>query len=188
MSNFLGAVPALVGVVIGVVATGWAEGRRWKRGQVVRWDERRVDAYAEYAKAIKKIHKTAIELVEPHWAYNPTAAIKREVELDKLVQAEAHRTECWESVLLLADESTAHAALRWHNAVAREAVFARDRPNDAQSDDWIALVRSADETRDLFYDAARKSVSVGGGSVAVARLMPAANRSWSDRREQPADL
>jgi len=56
MSNLLGAIPALIGVVVGVAATGWADRVRWKRGQAVRWDERRVDVYAEYARAIKRIH------------------------------------------------------------------------------------------------------------------------------------
>jgi len=187
MSNFLAAIPALIGVAVGVVGAGWYESRRWKRDQGIRWDERRVDAYAEYARAIKKIHITALQLVDRRLADTLATPMKREAGLDRLAQAEAHRTECWELVLLLADEPTAHAALQWHNAVAFEAEFARDRPNDAESDDWIALVRSADEARDLFYEAARKSVNVGGGSVAIARLLPAADRSWANRHEQPTD-
>jgi len=80
MSNFLGAIPALTGVVVGVVAAGWAEWVRWRRGQAVRWDERRVDAYAEYARAIKKIHMTALGIVDPHLA-NQAEPINREAGL-----------------------------------------------------------------------------------------------------------
>jgi hypothetical protein len=191
MSNFLGPLAALIGVVVGVVTTGWADRASWKRGQVVRWDERRVDAYAEYAKAIKKMHITALRLVDPRLAGdNPAEPINRKVGLETLAQAEVHRGECWELILLLGDQATAHAGLGWHTLVSNEAKFARSRPDDAESDDWIALVRSADQARDHFYDAARKSVNVGGGSVAIAQLLPAAERTRTDGEQPtvPADL
>ena len=187
MSSFLAAIPALVGVVVGIVATSWADRARWKRGQAVRWDERRVDAYAEYAKAIKRIHITALRIVRPDRADNLTKPIARETALEMLTQAEARRTEAWELILLLADQATAHAALQWHFVVRRVAEFARSRPDDAESDDWKTLVRSADQARDLFYEAARNSVDVGGGSVAVAKLMQPAAPTRAES-EQPADL
>ncbi len=187
MSNFLGAIPALIGVVVGVGAAGWADRVRWKRGQTVRWDERRVDTYAEYARVIKKIHMTTLGIVDPRMADNPAKPINREAGLEMIAQAEAHRAEAWETILLLADQATAHAALRWHNVVKGEAEFARSRPNDAESDDWIAAVRSVDEARDRFYEAADKSVNVGGGSVAIAQLLLSAERTRADRG-QTADL
>jgi hypothetical protein len=187
MSNFLSAIPALIGVVIGVLAAGWADRTRWKRSQTVRWDERRVDAYAEYAKVIKRTHMIALGIVDPGLADNLPERINREAGFELLTQAEGRRTEAWEAVLLLADQATAYAALQWHNIVKKEASFARRRPKDAESDDWIALVQSADEARDRFYEAARKSVSVGGGSVAIAQLLPAADRAQVNRG-QLADL
>jgi len=112
MSNLLGAIPALIGVVVGVAATGWADRVRWKRGQAVRWDERRVDVYAEYARAIKRIHMTALRMVSPHMADDRARRINHEDGLAMLAQADAHRTEAWEAVLLLADQETTHAAFR----------------------------------------------------------------------------
>jgi hypothetical protein len=190
MSNFLGAIPALIGVVVGVAAAGWTDMVRWKRSQVVRWDERRVDAYAEYARANKKMHLSALKVVDPHRIDNLAKPINRKAGLETLAQHEALRSEAWEKILLLADQATAHAALRWHNIVASEAKFARSRPDDAKSDDWIALVRSSDQARDHFYEAARKSVNVGGGSVAIAQLLPAAEQTQADSGQPavPADL
>jgi hypothetical protein len=176
MSNFLGAIPALIGVVVGVAATGWADMIRWKRGQAVRWDERRVDAYAEYARAIKRIHMTALGMVSPHVAKR----INREDGLAMLAQAAAYRTEAWEGVLLLGDQETTHAAFRWQNVVEAEADFARNRTNDGESDDWKAAVRRADQARDSFYVAARKSVNVGGGSVAMAELLRSVGRTEAE--------
>jgi len=182
MNTLLAAIPALIGVVVGIVATSWADKAHWQRNQSVRWDERRVDAYAEYARAIKGIHITALRIVRPDRPENLTKPVNHEAAIETLTQAEARRTEAWELMLLLSDEVTVHAALRWHNAVRREAEFARSRPQDAESDDWIALVRSVDQARDLFYDAARNSVSVGGGSAAVAELMQTANKTGGDSK------
>ena len=181
MSNFLAAIPALIGVVVGVAATGWADMIRWKRGQAVRWDERRVDAYAEYARAIKRIHMTALGMVSPHRAEQ----INPDDGLAMLAQADADRTEAWEGVLLLGDRETTHAAFRWQNMVEAEAEFARSRPDDGESDEWIAAVRSADQARDSFYAAARKSVNVRGGSVAIAQLLRSAGRTGAE--SQAAD-
>ncbi|MGH3401284.1 MAG: hypothetical protein ACRDRJ_02015 [Streptosporangiaceae bacterium] len=187
MSNFLGAIPALIGVVVGIVATSWAERARWKRGQTIRWDERRVDAYAEYARAVKRIHITALRIVRPDRAENLTSAIDRQAALEILTQAEAQRTEAWELILLLADKATAHAALRWHTVVRREAEFARSHPGDAESNDWVVLVRSVDRARDLFYEAARNSVDVGGGSVEMTELLRSVSPTRADS-ERPTDL
>jgi hypothetical protein len=182
MSNFIGAIPALIGVVVGVAATGWADRVRWKRGQTVRWDERRVDAYAEYARAIKRIHMTTLRMVSSRLT-DRAEKINREDGLAMLAQADAHRTEAWESVLLLADQETTYAAFRWQNIVAGEVEFARSRPNDGESDDWKAAVRNADEARDSFYAAARKSVNVGGGSVAIAQLLLSAGPGAGRRQD-----
>jgi hypothetical protein len=140
------------------------------------------------------MHMTALRLVDPRLAGDdPAEPINRETGLETLAQAEAHRGECWELILLLADQATTHAALRWQNLVSKEATFARSCVDDVRSADWIATVRDADEARDAFYEAARKSVNVGGGSVAIAQLLPGAERARADGGETavptvPADL
>ena len=59
MSNATSQALALIGVVIGIVgtivATTVTDRSRWKRQtMMIRWDERRLDAYVQYAKSIKK--------------------------------------------------------------------------------------------------------------------------------------
>ncbi|WP_433185638.1 hypothetical protein [Actinoallomurus sp. CA-150999] len=184
MSSFLSAIPALIGVVIGVIATGWVERTHWRRSQAIRWDERRIDAYVEYAKAIKKIHMTVLAMVEPSLVHNLAEPINREAGLEMIAQAEAHRAEAWETMLLLADQPTAYAALRWHDVVKIEAEFVRSRPNDAGSDDWIAAVRNANEARDHFYEAARKSVNVTGGQMTSTITQLLATEQARQDREQ----
>lgn len=171
MSNFLSAIPALVGVIVGVVATSWTDRMHWKRSQAIRWDERRIDAYVEYANTIKKIHMTVLSMVEPRLVHSLAEPVDRETGLEIIAKAEARRADAWEKMLLLADESTAHAALRWRDMVRTETEFIRNRPDDVESDDWTATVENVNEARDRFYEAARKSVNVPGGSV-ISTLAP----------------
>jgi hypothetical protein len=167
---FLQSIPALLGVVIGIAATSWSDRSHWERNQAVRWDEQRIQAYADYAKAIKRIHMIALRIVRLDRDDNITIPIHLDAAIELITEAEAQRTEAWELMLLLSDQETAYAALKWHTAVRREAEFARRHPDSAGSNDWTALVQNVDQARDFFYKAARNSVNVGGGSVEVAEL------------------
>jgi hypothetical protein len=66
MDTFLGQLPALVGVLVGALAsylvTVATERRRWRRSMDTRWDERRVVAYAEYATAVKAMFDLVLRL------------------------------------------------------------------------------------------------------------------------------
>lgn len=93
MSNFLSAIPALIGVVVGVIATGWTDRIHWRRSQAIRWDERRIDAYVEYALIIKKIHMTILAMVGPPHVYNLAESINRKTGLEIIAQAEVRRSE-----------------------------------------------------------------------------------------------
>lgn len=165
MTNFLSAVPALIGVLVGVIAAGWNDRIRWRRSQEIRWDERRIEAYMEYARTIKKIHLTALAMVDPSSAHNVTEPIDHETGIEMIAQAEAERATAWEPMLLLADQPTADAALRWRSKVKIETDFVRSRPNDVGSDGWVAIVRNVDDARDRYYEVARRSIRVVGGTV-----------------------
>lgn len=178
MDSFLGQLPALIGVVIGVLgtilATTLTDMARWKRDQSVRWDERRLDAYVEYSRAIKEIHALALGLTAARMSANLAQPISRDAGLEMLTQAEDHRTKVWETVLLLGDAATVDAARQWRGAVWRLTEFARDLTDDDESAEWLVAVRKADEARDSFYAVARKSVKVRGGSVAQAPWLQSA--------------
>lgn len=191
MGNLLSAIPALIGVLVGVVATGWTDRIRWRRSQEIRWDERRIDTYLEFARTIKKMHMTVLAIVDPPHVHNLAEPIDREIGLEMIAQAEVDRAEAWEAMLLLADQSTARAALRWRNMVKIEAEFVRSRADDVGSVDWVAAVKDVDETRDRFYEAARKSVNVPGVSMisTLAQLLATdSGRRDSEQAEQPARL
>jgi hypothetical protein len=60
MSGIGQQLPALIGVVIGALASYLAgaatERARWRRERSSRWDEKRAQAYAEYGYAIKNVY------------------------------------------------------------------------------------------------------------------------------------
>ena len=59
MTVLLQQLPTLVGVIVGAIATilttSLGDRTRWKRSQAVRWDQRRLEAYAQYAETIKHL-------------------------------------------------------------------------------------------------------------------------------------
>ncbi|QGN50824.1 hypothetical protein GKC29_17400 [Micromonospora sp. WMMC415] len=167
METVVTQLPALIGVVVGTVgtmiATTVAERARWRRSQTVRWDERRLDAYADFTRAVKEIHLLALGMLSAHRPGARTPVLDRDEGLARLAEADVRHTLTWEAVLLLGDEATVRAASAWRHAVRDLEQAARALPDPP--DDLAALVRQADETRDGFYRAARGSLGVRGGAV-----------------------
>ncbi|MEJ3742278.1 hypothetical protein WEI85_03130 [Actinomycetes bacterium KLBMP 9797] len=164
MSTFLDQLPTLIGVVIGtlgtILATSVSERAKWTRTQSVRWDDRRIDAYATYARTLKEVHLLAMRLT------SPTRSSDRDIDVPLLIQAEAECSKAWEGVLLLGDAATVTAGREWRNAAARVVSAAHGRAGDGFDRD--AAVQRIDEARDAFYLAARASLAVGGGAVSQA--------------------
>jgi hypothetical protein len=171
-------LPALVGVLIGtlgtILATQLRDRAQWRRGQSIRWDDRRLDAYAEYARALKEVHLLSTRLTAHSRPSSQSHPIDREAGLKLLAEADAERTKAWERVLLLGDAATVAAAREWRDVVLQLELSARGRAR--KGFEWIPAVRRADEGRDRFYEAARTSLAVDGGSVAQA--------PWLGQRQQ----
>jgi hypothetical protein len=66
VDDLLKQLPALLGVVVG--ATGSylfsdiAERSRWRRQQMVRWDDKRYEAYVSYSHAVKRMVSLAARI------------------------------------------------------------------------------------------------------------------------------
>ncbi|MBX7267500.1 hypothetical protein KIF24_16670 [Micromonospora sp. Llam7] len=164
MGSLVGQLPALVGVLVGtigtIVATSLADRSRWRRSQTVRWDERRLDAYAEFARALKEVHTIASRLIGGY--------LDRDEELAALAEADFRHTLAWENVLLLGDGPTVTAGRAWRDVVWEIERLAR---NGSDRTELPGLLHRANEARDGFYGAARGGLGVGGGSVAQAALL-----------------
>ncbi|WP_243709553.1 hypothetical protein [Micromonospora sp. 15K316] len=174
MGGVVAQLPALLGVLIGtigtIVATTIADRTRWKRSQSVRWDDRRLDAYVDFAQVLKEIHAIAVRMLANTRPDSGGHRIDQQEGLTRLADADVRHTLAWESVLLLGDAPTVAAAHGW-----RDAVWAIERAARglAGQDDVGDLLQRANEARDHFYRAARGGLGVGGGSVAQAMLLSA---------------
>ncbi|SCL46023.1 hypothetical protein GA0070606_0906 [Micromonospora citrea] len=172
MGSVVAQLPALIGVLIGtvgtIVATSVADRARWKRNQSVRWDDRRLDAYVEFARVIKEIHAVAVRMLADERPHSRGHRMNREEGLAQLADADVRRTLTWESLLLLGDAATVSAARDWRDAVWEIERVARGL---RQGDDPAGMLQRANEARDLFYRAARGGLGVRGGSVAQAKAL-----------------
>jgi hypothetical protein len=171
VNAFLDQLPALIGVAVGtlgtILATSVSDRSKWTRAQAVRWDERRVDAYATFARAVKEMHLVAMRLTR--------SAATDPADLHELNEADNECSKAWEGVLLLGDAGTVDAAREWRESVYQLVSAARGRAS-ADFDRDTALHR-ADEGRDRFYAAARTSLAVGGAVAQAPWLIQRRRRT-----------
>jgi hypothetical protein len=163
-------LPAIIGVIVGtagtIAATGFSDLTRWRRQLHTRWDEKRLEAYAEYANAIKELYAYALRLSAAKLVGSRLHPIDREEGLAKLADGDLRRTKAWESVLLLGDAETVNAAREWRDAVYQIELAARDLSD--MSIDLEAAVVEVNGRRDDFYRATRASLGVRAGAVTQA--------------------
>ncbi|MFF4940724.1 hypothetical protein [Micromonospora sp. NPDC000729] len=168
MDAFVSQLPALLGVVVGALATGLATflstRSQWKRGQTVRWDERRLEAYSEFAQVLKEIQVVSLKVLAAASGDKYRSGLDTSAALPRLAEADIRHTLVWENLLLLGEATTVAAAQDWREAVWRLEHLAR---GVAESFEPLPeLIEEANTRRDRFYHAARRSLGVSGGSVA----------------------
>ncbi len=157
-------LPALIGVLIGALAsflvTRTNDQTRWRRRHAARWDQRRLEAYVDYGRAVKPMIHVA-SAVAGHRGFYPTMPpMSLEEARDRFVLANEARAEKWEMVLLLGDPATIAAARAWHKAVWRMwHVAGRDTTTQ---EDWDEVFLNSGRARHEFYEEARRDLGVGG--------------------------
>ena len=173
----MNALLPLIGVVIGAMASyvagTAAERRRWRRESQVRWDTKRLDAYAVYANAVKAFILIANRISAARGIGSTAQPIAIEEGLEQLAQAEAERGSAWEHVLLLGDPDTIAAARRWHEGAWCLEHFARGIKDDLQ--EWNQAMTEASQARHNFYACARIDLGITGtppASVWPRRPLP----------------
>jgi len=163
-------LPALLGVVVGVIAT-WvatsaAERARWRRDQSVRWDEKRLAAYTEYSHAVKQLISAATRLAEQRRGAGtgaPPADVRAALAAGEaaLATAEDERTVKWESVLMLGSSDVITAARDWHQSAFRLQWIALGRASDMS---WAGAIEATSQARGAYYQAAKADLGISVGS------------------------
>lgn len=169
MNTLLQQAPALIGVIIGAVASYFASSvhdrRTWRRTRTERWDTRRAEAYASYAQALKDkvylvIRLAATQGISNRFKYAPAPA---EDISERIAEAEFERGARWEMVLLLANRSVIEAARDCNNIVWEMEKAVR---HDITQERWDDLIHRLHPARTAFYAAARRDLEVNGGDIA----------------------
>ena len=144
MSGFTQVLSTLTAVAVGALATYLAgaatERTRWRRERSARWDDRRAQAYADYARAVKNVH---VQCMRAHGLRRKGTGARAAYEeaLTELERLTDDRTAKWETVLLLGDPETIEAGTdgdrpgrRPREPGARHARHGRPRPLQLRDD------------------------------------------------------
>ncbi|MFE5523543.1 hypothetical protein ACFQ9Q_38375 [Streptomyces virginiae] len=168
MSSISEALP-LVGVVVGA-ATSYLvssanERTRWRRQQSVRWDERRLNAYAEYGHAVKALAHRYLRIAVFRGIATGSAPLEPTDELlDELGEAESHRSALSEGLWLLGDAATNAATVRVNHSLWHLEWLARGLiPADAGA--WDAAFAEYRTARQEYLELARASLDLPSGET-----------------------
>jgi len=154
------AVAAVGGAFVGWLATFFNERVKWSRERLVRWDERRLTYFVDYASAVKReVHLCVRLAAADNLGTTDVGGLDKEKGLPLLDAAEERRADLFEGLLLLADAPTIAAARRWQEVVWKMHDTVNGRWNAGQ-EEFMSLFGAAGEARDEFHLAARSSLSV----------------------------
>ena len=159
----------LAGVIVDALAsyftTAATESARWRRTLDSRWDDRRVEAYAAYAQAVKEmIRLIARFAADKGIAVHSEALSPTEENLNKLESASTNRATAWEAVLLLGHRDAVMAARNWHESVWRLDWVVRWKEG-ATPEDYENARAAVNGAREIFYESARLDLQVKGGPL-----------------------
>ncbi|MFE0184388.1 hypothetical protein [Streptomyces olivaceus] len=174
MSAFLQQLPALIGVVVGALGSYLAVVRsdraRFRQESAVRWEERRLTAYSDYARSLKAsvtlAYRVAADLGnDPHphpLAPREAAAARAEAGLD--------RDPAWEALLMLGSGEVVERARAWFATVLEMERFLRGAAHDPEA--WRTLLERQRAARTGYYTAVREDLALPAGHGARRPLPP----------------
>jgi hypothetical protein len=177
-------LPALIGVVVGAAlsftSTTVTERGRWRRSQSVRWDERKLAAYAEFGNAVKDMVLLANRIAAARGLnQHPQPLAFDETNIAALAEAAAKCSLLNETLRLLADEDTITASRALNHRAWRLEWFAYGRVEGTPADFATAFAEYK-AARDEYLRCARNSIEVAGPGLPR-------DRSWPHRSEPVED-
>jgi hypothetical protein len=169
----LGAV--VIGGIVSYIGASLTERIRWARERSSRWDHSRLDAYMQYARALKEEVRITLRIASGLGAGTSTDQLT--LDEGRLLRqvAEHERSALFEGLLLLGDPATVEAARAWQGAAwdVYQYLLATDAP---QNDEFIALYEIVGTKRDAFYRSARIGLEIFNGDYVSTELPSAMER------------
>lgn len=161
-----GQVLTLAGVALGAVTSflvsSLNDRARWRREQSVRWDGRRLDAYAEYVHAVKELAGRYQRIAAGRGLVTGPAPLELTAEvLAELGTAESRRSALSETCGLLGDTDTNTASKRLNHCLWRLEHLARGVPTEVEQG-WEEAYLDFRKARRRYTECARASLGVSG--------------------------
>ncbi|MEV5319620.1 hypothetical protein AB0K92_18520 [Streptomyces sp. NPDC052687] len=177
MSEFIQQLPALLGVVIGALGSYLVVMRgeqvRFRQERAARWEERRLAAYADYARQLKKTI-TLTYRVASHLGNDPHPhPLTPEQAEPLLAEAADARDPAGEALILLGSREVVDRARAWVVAVLAMERFLRAGTRDPEA--WQELLERQREAREDYYAAVRADLALPPGHPARRPLPPASD-------------
>jgi hypothetical protein len=168
LTEFIRQLPALIGVILGALttylATSLSERSRWRREKYVRWDERRVTAYAEYADSLKRQAYAFLRVAATNSLNVNAQPFPDQVDQDQsLREIEVERSTRWEKVLLLGDKTVIYSAQEYTETIFTLGAIAKTKVIDESK--WLRAVQEMSTARGSFYNAIRHDLEIKSGSL-----------------------
>ncbi|WP_030605219.1 hypothetical protein [Streptomyces fulvoviolaceus] len=168
MSAFIQQLPALIGVVIGALGSYLAVVRgdrvRFQGEQAVRWEERKLAVYTEYARAVKRSVTLTYRLAA-HFGNDPNPhSLSPEEAAPLLAEADVARDPAGEALILLGSTDVVERARAWVVVVVEMERFLREGTRDPAA--WQALLERQRAGREGYYAAVRDDLALPPGHSA----------------------
>lgn len=181
----------IVGAFATYAATSATERARWQRTQEVRWDDKRLAVYVDYAHSVKRVISLSVRIAAYRDVYPLLDQLDRQQgRVDRLdpedarpalINAEEERTMKWEAVLLLGTDQTVLAARAWH-----ESVFEMQRIaiGESNADKWPEAVENVSRSRRKFYECAKRDIGIPIGDIPESYEWQLSKYLKAQRREE----
>ena len=162
--DVVGQLVTIAAVLLGGLTTHFTnhrmERQRTEHATLTRWDERKLDAYAEYIDCVRTCIYAAVLLYETREGIRDIDRGEPDLTLD-LADAEGSRGRAFERVMLLAEDSVIEKAHELNAAAHAIDWRARGRTSGTL-EEWRALHARAFGAINHFHEAARDDLGVNG--------------------------
>ncbi|MEU6406338.1 hypothetical protein [Streptomyces sp. NPDC046985] len=162
--DVLGQLVTIAAVLLGGLTTHFTnhrmERQRTRYLMLTRWDERKLDAYAEYIDRVRSCIYASVLLYETRQGLRSIERTEHELNM-ALRDAEELRGRAFERVMLLAEDAVVEVAHRL--SAAAHAIDWRARGDTSGTlEEWRALHRAVFQEINKFHEAARADLGVSG--------------------------
>lgn len=150
----------LLGAVTTYVTNYWSERQRRKHELVVRWDDKKLDAYESYVDRVRAAVFLCVELYEHREGIRADEASEPQIAAD-LADATRLRGRAFERVMLLGGDDVVEAAHAL-NAAALEVDWQALGKTPGTLPEWRERNRAVFRAINSFHESARADLGVAG--------------------------